>query len=217
VAPIRTVVLSDVRLYRDGLKMALSSFRSIEVVECGSYGSDGAAALARHRPDVSLLDLLTIETLSTLRFFTEAVPETRFVVLALPELEQPILACAEAGISGFVTRDGSIDDLVATIESVARGEALCSPRVVASLLRRVSTLAAATPSTATTLTSREGQVASLLGEGLSNKEIAVRLSIELPTVKNHVHHIFEKLGVCRRAEAAAKLRTTYPVRRDVLL
>ena len=217
MAPIRTLVLSDIRLYRDGLKLALSSVDGIEVVECARYGTQAATALARHRPDVGLLDLLTVENVPTLRLFTETAPETRFVVLAVPELEQAILECAEAGIAGFVTRDESIDDLVAAIESVARGEALCSPRIVASLLRRVAILAEATHATAvTSLTSRERQVASLLGAGLSNKEIAARLSIELPTVKNHVHHIFEKLGVRRRVEAATKLRTTYAAQVDVL-
>jgi DNA-binding NarL/FixJ family response regulator len=173
-------------------------------------------AIERHRPEVGLLDLLTAEGLPALRVLVEMASETRFVVLAVPELEQAIMECVEAGIAGFVTRDGSIDELVAAIESVARGEALCSPRMVATLLRRVAALAAASRGPAVArLTLREQQVASLLGEGLSNKEIAARLCIELPTVKNHVHHILEKLGVSRRGEAAARLRAAVRAPADV--
>jgi two-component system, NarL family, nitrate/nitrite response regulator NarL len=217
MAAIRTVVLSDVRLFREGLRLCLSDAPGIDVVECACYGTEGAATLARHRPDVGLLDLVTVESLPILRLLIDRAPQTRFVVLGVPELEQAILDCAEAGIAGFVTREGSIDDLVAAIQSVVRGEALCSPRMVATLLRRVSILASATRASAvTSLTSREQEVASLLGAGLSNKEIAARLCIELPTVKNHVHHIFEKLGVRRRGEAAAKLRATPALHSDVI-
>jgi DNA-binding NarL/FixJ family response regulator len=129
------------------------------------------------------------------------------VALALPEAEADVIACAEAGASGYVPREGTLDDVEAVIESVARGEALCSPRIAATLLRRIAATAAErqpAPSEMR-LTSREMEIIDLIDEGLSNKEIAQRLCIAVPTVKNHVHSILDKLHVHRRAEAVARL------------
>src|SRR5439155_827652 len=107
-------------------------------------------------------------------------------------------------------REASIDDLVTVIESVARGEAICSPRVAAGLLRRVAALAAGHGGDLprAQLTNREREIVRLIDNGLSNKEIARALGIEVATVKNHVHNILEKLQVHRRGEAAARVRGT---------
>ena len=105
-------------------------------------------------------------------------------------------------------REGSLDDLRRAIDSVARGESIVSPKMAASLLRRVSTLAAdrAAPPAIEELTVREREIVGLIEQGLANKQIAARLNIELATVKNHVHRILEKLDVTRRGEIAARLR-----------
>ena len=115
---------------------------------------------------------------------------------------------AEAGAAGYLLRSDPLVELVAVIGSVARGETRCSPRVAAALLRRVATLSHERRHQAepTRLTAREREVLQLVDDGLSNKQIARRLSIELRTVKNHVHHILEKFQVHRRAEAAARFR-----------
>ena len=107
-----------------------------------------------------------------------------------------------------MTSDASVAELVAAIESVARGESLCTPSVAAALMRRLASLARswADADPIEPLTRREREILELIDEGLSNKQIAQRLRIELPTVKNHVHHILGKLGVHRRAEAAALAR-----------
>jgi two-component system, NarL family, nitrate/nitrite response regulator NarL len=114
---------------------------------------------------------------------------------------------AEEGTAGYVPRDAGLADLEACVHSVARGEALYTPRMAAALLRRIAALAAERrpqPPRAK-LTLREREIAALMREGLSNKEIASVLSIEASTVKNHVHNILAKLDVHRRAEAAARL------------
>ena len=105
-----------------------------------------------------------------------------------------------------------MDDLVAVVESVARGECLLSPDIAAKLFRRVATLAREPrlEPIQETLTARELDVLRLIDEGLSNKEIATALSIELPTVKNHVHSILEKLDVRRRTAAAARAAPARP-------
>jgi DNA-binding NarL/FixJ family response regulator len=129
------------------------------------------------------------------------------VLLSSDDAEAAIVASAEAGAAGFVTRDDSLADLVATILSASRGELICSPKLAGTLLHRVSTLAAQQSGhDEPRLTTRELEVARLVDVGRSNKQIAVELGVELPTVKHHVHHILEKLGVDRRGAAVARLR-----------
>jgi two-component system nitrate/nitrite response regulator NarL len=180
-----------------------------EVDEC-------LAAARQHAPDATLLDLTTRDSLALMRELAGEVPESRVVALAVPEDENAVIACAEAGVAAFLTRDQSVDDLLETLASVARGEARVSPKLAAMLLRRVTKLAAQRsagerPGTRRArLTRREHEVLRLLDEGLSNKQIAQRLCIELPTVKNHVHRILEKLAVRRRTEAVAWLHGRVP-------
>jgi DNA-binding NarL/FixJ family response regulator len=143
-----------------------------------------------------------------IRELADPVARVRVVALASSETEPDVIAYAEAGVSGFVTREESLADLVATILRAAAGDLVVSPQIAGTLLRRVTLLAAERPwrSPADSLTARELQVALLLDEGLSNQQIARRLQLELSTVKHHVHHILRKLGVARRSEAVAHLR-----------
>jgi DNA-binding NarL/FixJ family response regulator len=129
------------------------------------------------------------------------------VALAITESEAGVLACAETGVAGYVTRDASMDEVVATLLAVARGELACPPAIAASLFRHVGTLSARRGEPAPdVLTPREREIVELIEQGLSNKEISRRLSIGLSTVKNHVHNLLEKLHVPRRGAAAARLR-----------
>jgi len=177
----------------------------IQVVGTATGAGDGLSRVALLAPDVVLVDTTVVGMLGLVRTLTTASPPTRVVALALPERSSEVVACAEAGALGYVTEDASIADLVATVEGVVRGEMRCSPRITATLFRRIAVLAADTrPSTPmSSLTGRELEVLALLGEGLSNKQIAQRLCIEIATAKNHVHRILEKLGVGRRGEAGA--------------
>jgi DNA-binding NarL/FixJ family response regulator len=119
-----------------------------------------------------------------------------------------MIACAEAGVSGLLTANASLTDLVASIHGAGEGELHCSPKLAGALLRRVTALASGRPlnGAASALTTRELEVVRLIDRGLSNKQIALELEIELSTVKHHVHHILEKLEVARRGEAVARLR-----------
>jgi DNA-binding NarL/FixJ family response regulator len=139
------------------------------------------------------------------------------VGIAVPDGEDDVIACAEAGLSGYVTRTDSIAATVEAIESVARGELVTTPRMAAALLQRVRNLATSAPAPgAVRLTPREREIADLLGDGHSNKAIAQRLHIEPTTVKNHVHNILAKLGVSRRADAAQRLRALPRARRETI-
>lgn len=202
------LIVAEVRLYREGLAEMLAVETELDVVGIAPGIDDAVRVLHEHRPDVTLVDTIDATNIRLVRALVAAVPGTTVVALAVPESDEQVIACAEAGVAGFVTRDGSIEDVVAAVESAARGELLCSPRMAATLFQRVATLALERSPTSieVLLTSRELEILNLIDQGLSNKEIARLLTIELSTVKNHVHNILEKLGVNRRAEAAAHVR-----------
>ena len=127
------------------------------------------------------------------------------VALVAPDLEDDLLGLAGAGVSGFLSWEASSRQLVEIVEHAARGERPCSPDVADAILRRAAERSGGDLSFDGSLTKREAQIADLVADGLSNKAIASDLSIELATVKNHVHRVLEKLEVHSRGEAAAKL------------
>jgi DNA-binding NarL/FixJ family response regulator len=119
------------------------------------------------------------------------------------------VACAAAGVSGYVLHDEPHEELMKAVLAVARGEIWCPPRVAAVLMRRMGPHGSTPdmPLGTARLTVREREILALIDGGLSNKEIARKLSIEVRTVKNHVHNLLEKLRVHRRGEAVALLRS----------
>ncbi|MGW4101255.1 LuxR C-terminal-related transcriptional regulator [Mycobacterium sp. NPDC004974] len=168
------------------------------------------AALESTLPRVVLLNMATRNKAVLLRHALEFSPSARVVVLGVSETdESEIVACAEAGVAGYHLRNESLDDLLILIHNVAAGESLCSPRISAILLRRLSALASQRQPAVRelVLTSREAQILRMLESGLSNRDIAAELCIAVHTVKNHVHSLLNKLGVSSRAQAAALART----------
>ncbi len=204
----RVLILADVGLYRDGLARLLAHDERVEVVGVAAGVEGALAALEEVGSDIVLLDMPTSEGANAVRALVAAAPQVRVVALAVPEIERDVIALAEAGAAGYVPPEGSMEDLVAVVESVSRGEVLCSPGIAATLLHRVGALARerGLEPIEGQLTARELDVLRLIEEGLSNKEIATALSIELATVKNHVHNLLEKLKVHNRTEAAARAR-----------
>jgi DNA-binding NarL/FixJ family response regulator len=204
----RVLIVTDIRLYREGLAQMLAREVPLDVVGTASDGSGALSGIQTLEPDIVLLDMAMPEGLAIARAIAEAAPAVKVVALAVREVEDDVVACAEAGAAGYVPRSGSREDLVAMLESVGRGEALCSPRMAAGLLRRLAQTAGAHRDAADGhhLTAREGEVLRLIDRGCSNKDIARCLGIEVATVKNHVHNILGKLRVHRRGEAAARVR-----------
>ena len=209
---IRVLVISSICLYREGLTTMLDRFDTIDVLGSAADVAEalGRCEAAERAPDVVLVDTISADAERRIRSIVCDLPGAHVLALTVPNRESDILALTEVGIDGFVTADASVDELVASIDSVARGEALCSPSVVAALMRRLADLSRERQPLArrAPLTTREWEILELIETGLSNKQIAVRLHIELATVKNHVHHILTKLGVNRRTEAAALVRSS---------
>ena len=205
----RVFIVSEVRLYRDGLARLLRRDQRLDVVGAagdvpdalealagdGRAARGGAARRAGARPVSRACAQLEA-----------AVPTARIIVLNVSDAdEQAVIAWAEAGVGGLLSRDVDVDDVAQAVETTARGGTVCSPPLAALLLQRLARSAEERPVTSP-LTTREREIAALLEQGLSNKEIAARLQIELPTVKNHVHSILTKLKASRRGQAAAMLR-----------
>jgi two-component system nitrate/nitrite response regulator NarL len=208
VAVTRVLIVADVGVHGEALAESLGGDDSCDVVGVAAGPEEAVAAVEEVGPEVVLVDMPTPAGPNAVRTLVAATPEIKVVALGIPGVEPDVIAIAEAGASGYVARDGSMDDLVAVVESVARGECLLSPDIAAKLFRRVATLAREPrlePMDGK-LTARELDVLGLIDDGLSNKEIAKALSIELPTVKNHVHSVLEKLNVRRRTAAAARAR-----------
>jgi two-component system, NarL family, nitrate/nitrite response regulator NarL len=207
---IRTFILVGVRLYREGLERFLQAQTSVQVIGSSARPSEAIDRIHDLRPDVVLVDLGMVDGRSAARRIREAASEARVVALAVSETGAEVVAWAEAGMAGYVSRDGSLDDLLVTIKRASRGETLCPPTIMASVIERLAAHANGPrphpPGDRPRLTRREREIIGLIDQGLSNKEIARVLSIALPTVKNHVHNILEKVGARRRGEAVATFR-----------
>ena len=204
----RVFIVSEVRLYREGLARLLRRDQRLELVGTAGAVPDALAALGElaEPPEAVLLDAPAPAGLDGLRQLEAAVPTARIIVLNVSDAdEQAVIAWAEAGVGGLLARDVDVDDVAQAVETTASGGTVCSPRLAALLLRRVARSARDRPVSAP-LTSREREIAELLEQGMSNKEIGAHLQIELPTVKNHVHSILTKLKASRRGQAAAMLR-----------
>jgi two-component system, NarL family, nitrate/nitrite response regulator NarL len=204
---IRIFLVSDVSLHRAGLVELLERETRFEVVGTAPSVGESLPEVASSAPDIILLDVRGDDRGGAITSLLAALPAAKVIVCAVPETEDDVIPCVEAGAAACLAHETPFTELVATIEHVVSGESLASPRVTAMLLQRLARLCAERSNDhEEQLTLREREIVALIDQGLSNKQIAMRLYIEVPTVKNHVHNILEKLNVNGRYEAAARMR-----------
>ena len=197
---VKLIVLSDIRLYREGVALNVSSHEpALDVVACADT-SEAMRLVDSSRKAIFLIDAGIADSLDEVRWIRNHSRDARILALAVPpESDDEALVAAQAGISGYISPEAGVDELLSKILGAGESDSRQVPH------RAVPTAAppAARPAPVDTLTAREQEVLALLNIGLSNKQIARQLSIRLATVKNHVHSILAKLNVKRRGEAVA--------------
>jgi two-component system nitrate/nitrite response regulator NarL len=206
---IDVFVLVPVRLYREGIAEAVARDGRFRAVGTAASLGEAREQLDRleRAPDAVLIDLGLAERAADVHELRREWPSIHIVALAVRDAEEDIVSWADLGVAGLVSREATLVELLDALEAAVRDEVLVSAATAGTLLRRVAYLARShRPLDGPALTRREREVVRLIGDGLSNKEIAGSLRIELPTVKNHVHNILEKLNVARRDEAFAAAR-----------
>jgi len=200
------LVVSDVRLYRDHLAGLLAAHEPRMAVETCPGGAAAVDRIIARGFCLLLVDLRSRDSHHTLQTIAGLSPRSRLIAFAVDDDNaREVLACAEAGVSGYVPGDASAEELIRAVEAVANGERHLPPSVAAALLRRLAAHDVGDATATGHLTARERQIVALVVRGMTNKEIASELHIEVATVKNHVHNLLLKLRVTSRFEAAARL------------
>lgn len=203
---ITVAIIDDNRLVREALTAMLNRLTDVRVVS-----SDVADSpfLAETKPHVLLLDvgLRDQDSLRVAATLKQENPGAKIIVMDLLPVNEEIMEFVNAGVSGFVLKDATFDEFVGTIRSVAAGKKVLPPRMTESLFSQIAREADGQESAHVLedvrMTRREREVIELIGEGLSNKEIAQRLNIATHTVKSHVRNVMEKLALHTRLQIAA--------------
>ena len=204
---IRVVLADDQALIRGGLRALLDAEDGIEVVGEAATGREAVDVTRARRPDVVLMDIRMpdLDGLEATReiIATPGLDHTRVVILTTFDLDEYVFEALRIGASGFLVKDTEPTDLLAAIRAVAAGDALLSPRVTRRLIAEFATRSRPAPTSEHELrylTDREREVVALVGEGLSNDEIAGRLFMSPATAKTHVSRAMTKLHARDRAQ-----------------
>ena len=207
--PISIVLIDDNRLLREGLAAMLHAQPGFKVLAASADVDEALARVREATPDVVLLDfgLADHDSLALTATVHSEVPSARIIVMGLLPVQEDVADFVRVGASGFIMLDASFEEFFSTIRAVADGEEVLPQALTNSLfsqiVRNVPTASKARILESVRLTNREREVIALLGEGLSNKEMAARLNIAVHTVKSHVHNVLEKLALHSRLEVAA--------------
>ena len=192
--PARVLIVDDHALLRTGVANIIDHEADLQVVAEAANGADGVAAFAQHRPDVTLLDLRmpVMEGVEAVRRIRELDPQAKVIVLTTYDTDEDIARALKAGAKAYILKDIASDALVACIRAVLDGKTYLAPAAAAKLAERVTRIQ---------LTPRELATLRSMAQGHSNKEVAQELGISERTVKTHLGHLFQKLGVASRTEA----------------
>jgi len=208
-APIAIVLIDDNRLFREGLVTMIHGQPGYRVLAASADVDEAMTKAREAEPDIVLLDfgLEDHDSLGLTATVRTEVPSARVIIMGLLPLHEDVADYVHAGASGFIMKNATFEEFLATIRAVADGAEVLPRELTNTLFSQIARSASsgtrAQVLESVRLTSREREVVNLLGEGLSNKEMSTRLNIAVHTVKSHVHNVLEKLALHSRLEVAA--------------
>ncbi|UQU62725.1 response regulator transcription factor [Couchioplanes caeruleus] len=202
---IRVLIADDQRVIREGLGMVLGLMAGVEVVGAAADGTEAVTLALAVRPDVVLMDLRMprCDGVEATRRLRAEAPEVKVVVLTTYSDDRSVLDALRAGARGYLTKDAGGEQIHEALRQVLDDHAVIDPAVQRHLIDAIAGEPAQRPEFPDGLTPREAEVLSLMAGGLSNGEIAGRLTVSEATVKSHVNHLFAKIGARDRAQAVA--------------
>ena len=203
--PIRILICDDHEVVREGLRTLLAGRADLEVVAEAGTSADAIEAAERARPDIVIMDVRLPDGsgVEACRAIREILPATRVIMLTSYPDDEALYASIVAGASGYLLKQTRAAALIEAIDAVSKGRALLDPAVTARVLERVRRGNSDEDPAIASLTEQERRVLEQLATGKTNREIGAVLFLSEKTVKNYVSRILEKLGLHRRAEAAA--------------
>jgi len=205
---VRIIVFSHVRLFSEALTGFIEADSDIAHVEACFVADALAQKIRTTLPDIVLFDITNRRAFDEARAIFETCPGTRIFALALPDVAERVIACADAGFVGYFPREAPLQELMPALRKAARNECEMSPQITACLMREIRRRRKnrVSDDDDKPLTKRECDVMALVACGHCNKDIARNLNLSVATVKNHMHNIFVKLQVKSRAEALVRYR-----------
>jgi len=206
-APIRIAIVDDHPLFREGVARSLGEIGGFEPVGEGASAEDAERLFRASAPDILMLDIsMPGGGLNALASILAAMPEQKVVMLTVSETNADIAQALKAGARGYVQKGVGSKSLAEILRDVANGQSYVSPTLSARLLSDLLQPTGRKPDPLSQLTGREAEVLRLVAEGLSNKQVAARLSLQEKTVKHHMSRVLAKLNVRNRVEAALLMR-----------
>jgi DNA-binding NarL/FixJ family response regulator len=198
---IRLLLVDDHPVFRDGLRGVFADDPDFEVVGEAGNGAEAVARVERDGADVVLMDLRMPQMggVEAIRRLRERAPSVRVLVLTTYDTDSDVLPAIEAGATGYLLKDAPRDELIRAVRAAFEGQPVLSPAVARRLMGRVRQ-----PPPAEPLSRRELDVLRLVADGATNREAARRLFVSEATIKTHLLHIYEKLGVRDRAAAVGE-------------
>ena len=213
---ISILVIEDNRLLREGIVAMLDKQRDLKVSAAFGDCTKALQFISKSKPNIVLLDLglRNQNSLQLVKALRKNFHKIKVIVMDLVPLQEDVLIFIQAGVSGFILKDATVEDFLRTIRSVASGAKILPPHLTESLFSQIvdKAVTESNPSKiieSVRMTKRERQVIDLVADGLTNKEIAQKLHLSTYTIKSHIHNILEKLALHTRVQIANYAHISY--------